>query len=414
MTQDTVLRVSSVSKRFRLFRESERTLKGKMVKMFKQHGKAEDFWALQDVSFEVKRGESFGVIGRNGSGKSTLLKLLVGILRPTQGEIVRQGRISPLLELGAGFHPEFTGRENVFLNGAILGLSRTEIQNRYDQIVSFAGLKSFMDTPVKHYSAGMYVRLGFSVAIHVNPEILIIDEILAVGDEEFQGKCFERILTFQKEGATLVFVSHDLGSVANLCERGVWIDKGQVKEIGTAGDVVNHYLLSTLEHREDSIRGDSQEVATTSFGDTWGTGEVAIRKVRFLDAQGVPKSLFAMGEPVTVEVWMEKTQPVQDLQVGLSFQTMSSLVMGTNTGMRGIVLPPLPDQSIVRYSCPSLPFNSGEYYLSVALQDPKKPGHDYDYHERLYVLKVCNPTQHVNIGVVNTPDEWSFSDGWPN
>jgi len=412
MNHDSILAVSDVWKKFQLHRHAENTLKGSIVHYLRRDKRKEDFWALKGVSFRVERGEAFGIVGRNGSGKSTLLKLLVGILQPTKGKIHRQGRISPLLELGAGFHPEFTGRENVFLNGAILGLSRFELKKRYEDIVKFAGLEHFMDTPVKHYSGGMYLRLGFSVAINVDPEILIIDEILAVGDEEFQGKCYERIHEMKKNGTTLVLVSHDLGSISNLCERAVWVDKGTSVMEGDAGKVANEYLMNTIKHREDTIRGDDDGSLTTGFGERWGTGEVRAQRIRLLGDDGREKTLFEVGEPFVLEIGLETTQRVNSLQVGLAIQTMSSLVLGTNTGIRGILLPGFNGRMTVRYHIPSLPLNSGEYNVSVAVQNPDRPGHDYDYHNRMYVLRVGNPSDRHNIGILNVEDSWDFCEGW--
>ena len=412
MKVEPALTVSDVWKRFQLRRHAESTLKGSVVRYMKREKGSEDFWALKGVNFEVGKGEAFGIVGRNGSGKSTLLKLLVGIMKPTKGTIQHSGRISPLLELGAGFHPEFTGRENVFLNGAILGLSRAELRGKYDEIVAFAGLERFMDTAVKHYSAGMYLRLGFSVAIHVDPEILIIDEILAVGDEEFQGKCYERIHNFKRGGATLVFVSHDLGSVANLCDRAAWMDKGVTVKEGDAGDVANDYLMATIEHREETIRGGEDGTVTTAFGETWGTGEVKARRVRLLGQDGKAKTMFEVGEPFTLEVCLENLEEVHSVQVGFSVQTMSSLVLGTNTGIRGLRLPALRRKMTVRYHIGCLPLNSGEYNVSIAVQNPDRPGHDYDFHNRMYVLRVSNPTSRHNMGVLNVEDAWDFSEGW--
>ena len=236
------IEVSNVWKEYALAAHGPRTLKAAVVEAFR--GRRTDrprTWALQDISFRVEPGESFGIIGTNGSGKSTLLKLLTGISRPTQGTVKVSGSVSALLELGAGFHPDFSGRENTFLNGAILGLTRREIAERFDRIVSFAELEAHIDQPVKTYSSGMYMRLAFSIAVHVDPRILIIDEILAVGDAAFQKKCVERILGFRDEGRTIVFVSHSHGQVAQLCDRAAWIDRGILRAEGPCPEVLARY-----------------------------------------------------------------------------------------------------------------------------------------------------------------------------
>ena len=234
-----------VSKRFDLRHERAYTVLESMISMVRPSRRStEEFWALRAVSFEIPDGETLGIIGPNGAGKSTALKLMARILEPTSGQVVVRGRISPLLELGAGFHPELTGRENVFLNAALFGVSQAEAQDRYDQIVEFSELNDFIDVPLKHYSSGMYMRLGFAVAANIIPDILLVDEILAVGDEAFQRKCLRKIEEFRREGRTIVFVSHSLSTVEDLCSRALWLDHGRVEAIGPTADVVERYLES--------------------------------------------------------------------------------------------------------------------------------------------------------------------------
>lgn len=244
----------------------------------------QEFWAVRDVSFQVERGQAFGVIGPNGAGKSTILKLLSGIMKPTTGTLSVRGRLSALIEVSAGFHPDLTGRENIFLNGTILGMTRKEIVRRFDEIVAFSGLEEFIDTPVKRYSSGMYARLGFSVAAHVDPDILIVDEVLSVGDFVFQQKCIERMTSVIKGGATVIFVSHNLRAVAELCPRALLMDKGQAVAIGPADEVIRTYL----------------EKAETRRSLAQGTG-VFVSKVEVRNASG-PRAHFASGEHVTVDV----------------------------------------------------------------------------------------------------------------
>lgn len=231
--------VDGVSKRFRLFHERNQTLKSAVMR-----GRriiADEFWAVRDVSFRVEHGETFGLIGRNGSGKSTLLKTLARIYSPDEGRVVLDGRVSSMLEVGSGFHPELSGRENIFLNGAILGLSRKQIAARFDEIVDFSGVEQFIDQPVKNYSSGMYVRLGFSVAVHTEPDILIVDEILAVGDGAFREKSRKKFLEFTGQGRTVVLVSHSLDEIREMCQRVAWLDGGRLRQLGPTADVVAAY-----------------------------------------------------------------------------------------------------------------------------------------------------------------------------
>jgi lipopolysaccharide transport system ATP-binding protein len=237
-----------VSKRFVLRHERAYTVLESVIGLVKPARRStEEFWALRDVSFEIPDGETFGIIGPNGAGKSTVLKLMARILEPTSGEVTVRGRISPLLELGAGFHPELTGRENVYLNAALFGVSQAEAQNRYDEIVEFSELQDIIDVPLKHYSSGMYMRLGFAVAANIIPDILLVDEVLAVGDEAFQRKCLRKIEEFRREGRTIVFVSHDLDTVRRICRRTLWLDHATVQAVGPTDDVVNAYLQHVNE-----------------------------------------------------------------------------------------------------------------------------------------------------------------------
>ena len=240
--------MTEVSKRFRLVHERNSTLKATVFRGFKRTVH-EDLWALEDIGFEVPKGTTFGIVGHNGSGKSTLLKCMASIYRPDHGSIRIDGRMSALLELGAGFHPELSGRENVYLNGSILGLSQRQVASRFDEIVAFSGLERFIDTPVKNYSSGMFVRLGFAVAINVEPEVLLVDEVLAVGDESFQQKCLERFADLRREGNTIVVVTHSLETVRNLCDLAVWLDHGHLMLDGLSGEVADAYLDSVQEER---------------------------------------------------------------------------------------------------------------------------------------------------------------------
>lgn len=242
----TAVEINNVGKRFRLYHERNQSLKTALMRG--RVSKYEDFWALRDIDFSIPQGSSFGLIGSNGSGKSTLLKCLARIYTPTEGSIKYNGNMAALLEVGSGFHHELSGRENIYLNGSILGMSKKEIDRKYDEIVDFSGVEKFIDQPVKNYSSGMYVRLGFSVAISVEPEILVVDEVLAVGDAEFQAKCLNKFKDFRSEGRTVIMVTHSMEAVKEMCDQAAWIEKGNLKSVGDANTTVNEYLASLDNH----------------------------------------------------------------------------------------------------------------------------------------------------------------------
>ena len=280
-TQDFAIDASGVSKRFIRHTDRRQSLKERVVRG--RSRRSEDFWALRDVSVRVPRGSVYGLIGHNGSGKSTLLKLITGIYRPTQGTITTEGRIGALIELGAGFHPEMSGRENIRLNGAILGLSKKEVDAATEQIIDFSGLRDFIDDPVKHYSSGMYVRLGFAVAVNLQPDILLVDEVLAVGDEEFQRKCFDHLSALRKAGRTIVVVSHSLGQIESLCDEVTWLEHGLVQQVGAASTVVASYLARV--NAEESARNPRIAAIRPDGGRDSGSAVTATR-AEVVDAHG--------------------------------------------------------------------------------------------------------------------------------
>lgn len=270
MNDNVAIKLQGVSKKYTIGKEKDGSLRGTLGSIFaKKSTKTDEFWALKDVSFEVQKGDVVGIIGRNGAGKSTLLKILSQITRPTDGKIEINGRIASLLEVGTGFHPELTGRENIFLNGTILGMTRKEVQFRFDEIVAFSGIEKFIDTPVKHYSSGMYVRLAFAVAAHLEPEILIIDEVLAVGDAEFQKKCLGKMKDVAGEGRTVLFVSHDLAAVKSLCTRGILLRNGKIDRVGNAIDTLSFYqnlFSKERDYSNNSIRKiENENIKLISF-----------------------------------------------------------------------------------------------------------------------------------------------------
>ena len=388
--------VDEVWKNFRLYHERNQSLKASILRG--RRARYETFWALKGVSFDVSEGTTFGVIGSNGSGKSTLLKCLAGILVPDKGRIAVTGRLSALLELGAGFHPELSGRENVFLNGAILGLSKKDIEARFDDIVDFAGLEQFIDTPVKNYSSGMFVRLGFAVAAHVEPDVLLIDEVLSVGDESFQRKSAERIDQFRRDGRTIVFVSHGLGQVQQLCSTVAWIDKGDLKQVGPAADVIAAYT-------GDAVPATTDESA--EIGTRWGTGEAQIVNVAFTsDGEGVtsPTSL----DPLDIDISFTAHRPLQDLVVRLRVDTPDGQhVWGTNTRRCGVSLGLVDGAASAKVSIPSLPLLEGSYLLSVGLTDHTETiGFDqWDHRIRFDVRQY----KAYDTGLVHVPVTWNIT-----
>jgi ABC-type polysaccharide/polyol phosphate transport system ATPase subunit len=285
------VRVEHVSRRFKVREEPSLTLRDLLVRRRREQ---REVWALRDVSLSIDPGEAVGLVGRNGSGKTTLLRLIAGIFAPTSGRVAAGGSVGSLLELGAGFHPDFTGRENVYLNGAVHGLRRQYIRERMDEIVAFAELERFVDLPVRTYSAGMYVRLGFAVATHLQPDVLLLDEVFAVGDEAFQQKCFDKIFEFKRSGGTIVFVSHDARAVGRLCERGVLLHEGRLAVDGPAPEALAHYhRLLAREHDPAERRAGLRE---------WGSGEVRVERLTLVGADGDERGEFVAGEPLAVEV----------------------------------------------------------------------------------------------------------------
>ena len=385
--------VTGLWKSYRLYHEKNQYLKAAILRG--RRARYEEFWALKGVDFAVPTGATFGVIGSNGSGKSTLLKCLAGILVPEKGAVDVHGRISALLELGAGFHPELSGRENVYMNGAILGMSRKEITTRFDDIVEFAGLEDFIDTPVKNYSSGMYVRLGFAVAANVEPEVLLIDEVLSVGDESFQRRCAEKIDEFRRDGRTIVFVSHGLAQVEQLCEHVAWIDKGELRMLGPAADVISSYQGDS--HRATRVEGEQ--------GSRWGSGEAQIVEVQLRDGDGAAQSVLTSLEPAAIHVDLTAHTPLQDVVVGVRIDSLhGGPVWGTSTRRSGKTIGLIDGPATVEVSIPSLPLLEGVYDLTVALTDHTEV-HPYDHWERRVRFEV-RQYRTYDSGLVSIPTEW--------
>ncbi len=356
-----VIEANQLSKRFFLQQSGSRTLKSAVLGLFRPIRRRE-FWALRDVCFSVQKGETLGIIGANGSGKSTLLSLLAGTLTPTRGFVRVEGRISSLLELGAGFHPELTGRENVYLWGSIMGLSRATMNERFDRIVEFAELREYIDQPVKFYSSGMYVRLGFAVAVEVDPDVMLVDEVLAVGDLAFQKKCMERMAEFRKRDKTMLIVSHDMRTIQAISHRILFLDGGQVKGEGDPGEMVDRYEHHMLQRRAEALRRE------------WGTREAVIEQVEIGTPEGSLRSNFHWDEPIAARIRYRAHHPVPQPVLAFSIADPSGhVVHSSQTAGKDFGLDPLEGEGTVRLLLPGLPLAEGDYLLSFALHRADRP-----------------------------------------
>lgn len=420
------IELRNVSQRFVLQRARQRSFQELFVGLLRRERRAaESFWPLRDVSFSLYPGESVGIIGPNGAGKSTLLKLLSGVLNPTSGDLVINGRISSLLELGAGFHPELTGRENIYLNGSIYGLSRAQVDRRLDDIIAYAELGNFIDTPVKHYSSGMYVRLGFAVAIHTAPDLLLVDEVLAVGDATFQRKCLNSIQRFRDNHGTLVLVSHDLSIIQSVCRRVIWLEDGRIHGDGHPTDVVMAYLQHLADREETQKQAEkarrpladqaatepaTEETAETQPVRRWGVGHVRIRRVELCDSQGAVRTTFRNGDPVTVLIHYEAPAPVEKPVFGLGFYHQNGThICGPNTKFDSLTLPLIQGAGVVRYEIPSLPLLEGGYLLSAAVVNDANT-ETYDYHDRLYEFQVYRGKSRETYGLITLGGAWAHDE----
>lgn len=403
-----VIQFDDVSKRFTLHHDRAKSFQEAFVNIFRRRESSELFWALQNVSFEIGSGESVGIIGENGSGKSTTLKLITRILEPTSGKLAVTGRISALLELGAGFHPDLTGKENVYLNGSLLGYSRREMNRKYDEIIEFSELDRFIDTPIKHYSSGMHMRLGFAIAISSDPDILITDEVLAVGDESFQRKCLDKIWELRKRGKTILFVSHSLGTVRDLCTRAIWLERGKVKLDGPARGVVDTYLSRQLAKYQATL--DIEDVPGVEIEhNRWGTREIEIDDVEFLDRAGEVRPLFRTGEPLIARIWYNAKERIDRPVIGVGIHRNDGAhVCGPNTVTQDAEIPFLEGRGYVDFVTDELPLLDGIYEFTAAIYDHEQV-HPYDHHERRYSFHVWRGDAAQRYGIVNYPCRFDLS-----
>lgn len=402
----TAVQFDQVSKRFVIHHQRARTLRETVLGWFEgNRDSREELWALRDVSLSVEPGDCFGIIGANGSGKSTALKLMTHILEPTAGHVQVNGRVSALLELGAGFHPDLTGRENIYLNGSVLGISRQTMKRRLDDIVAFAELERFIDMPVKHYSSGMYMRLGFAIAINVEPDVLLTDEVLAVGDQSFQSKCMERIGQMKRDGVTIVFVSHSLDAVRGLCNKSVWLDGGRLAASGATADVIDAYMARVAE-LEDARLAAEHAHQETAAEERWGTGEARVMNVSFLDGDGKEAHVFYTGKPMTARISYRATQRVDRPVFGVAIHRSDGLhVNGPNTRFSGFDISHIEGDGEVDYVIESLPLLQGSYDFSAAIYDYEGV-HAYDHQHRAYKFLVQGGPVRESYGVVYMPSHW--------
>ncbi|HOC17289.1 MAG TPA: ABC transporter ATP-binding protein [Vicinamibacterales bacterium] len=439
------IEATGVSKVYRRFgnRRQFATLKSALLTgtLLRDLRPEETFPAVRGVSFRVPRGSTYGIIGRNGSGKSTMLKLVAGITKPTEGTVRVDGRISALIELGAGFHPEISGRENVFINGIMLGLTKKEVARRFDEIVEFAELQDFIDAPVKTYSSGMYMRLGFAVAINVDPDVLLIDEVLAVGDEAFTHKCLDKFADFRRRGKTILLVTHSLNLVEKFCDEVLWLESGRTRGEGDPRAVVSAYISAVAKSEEQLLAaGDARARETVGAGaeagapagtaqgaepgaaagpageeppadmfkaaeGRWGTREIEILDVALVGSDGERRHVFQSGEPAALRVSVRALQRVDDFAFGVGiFNAEGACVYGTNTDIEEYRSERLEGEAEVVFHIDSLDLVEGTYKLDVAAH--RRSGAPYDYHRSLYTFRVKSRVK--DVGIYRPRHRWEF------
>ncbi len=401
------VKIENVSKDFRVPAERFSSLKERLLHV----GRVEhrEFHALKDVSIDIEEGQTFALLGHNGSGKSTLLKCVAGILRPSQGRVLVRGRMAALLELGAGFHPDLTGRENIFMNATLLGVPKREVEKRFDDIVAFAELEEFIDNQVKHYSSGMYVRLGFAVAVNMDPDVLLVDEVLAVGDEAFQRKCLERVRLFQKEGRTIIVVTHSADMVRQICDRAAVLDHGDKVAEGPPGEAIRVYR-EYLAKRGVPVEADSEILnagaaeVDRSHGqqqESKATKAIKIDKVLVSHPHSSERKYLEPGEGLNIDVSFTANKRMEDVVFGVAVHDADArLVWGWNTTHFGVELEPLEGSGQIKFDVENVPLLEGDYKVSVSVHN-RDGGTVYDWHDQRYEFAVMNPTR--TIGYAYAP-----------
>lgn len=440
---ELAIKIENLSKAFKKYSRLKKfkTLKSALVRdllhsaeksISNKESKSSDklFWALKEINLEIYKSSTLGVIGQNGAGKSTLLKLIAGLTKPTEGYITtfgqndKKAKVSALIELGAGFHPEITGRENIFINGIMLGLSKKEIREKFNDIVEFAELKDFIDSPVRTYSSGMYMRLGFAVAVNVDPDILLIDEVFAVGDQAFSQKCIEKIQEFKSRKKTIILVSHDLAGIEKLCQDAIWIHQGKLQQQGVPRQVIDSYLTYLTGKEENALTQIHQKAVQVPVEKIaglpvmgpeldkilqacrWGSQEVIISGIELFDPKQNPKHVFYSGEAITIRIHWKSSEIIKKPVFGVGFGWGNGVCCyGTNTQIDGILLESLNGTGYVDFHIPHLDLVEGFYFLDVAVHSEE--GLHYDYHHRMYSFIVHSAIH--DEGVWRPPHTWSFS-----
>ncbi len=411
MQPENAIEVNHVTKSFKVYLDKGNTLKEKVL--FKKRRRYEERKVLKDISFQVKKGEAVGLIGHNGCGKSTTLKLLTRIMYPDAGEIRMSGRVSSLIELGAGFHEDMSGRENIYINASIFGLSRKEIDERMEAIINFSELQDFIDNPVRTYSSGMYMRLAFSVAINVDADILLVDEILAVGDVNFQAKCFNRLREIKGQGTTIVIVSHSMDQIEQICDRSIWIHEGDIRRQGRPRDVHPEYLDFMGEKRQERVEKEKEEAPQektepiVTEEKRWGNGDARITKVMILDREGKERSVIKTDEQVTISIEYEIKNTVEDAVIGIGFFRSDGVqCYGTNTRIDKLPEFKLVRDGVAEVKISSLNLIPGQYLLDVAIES--QIGIAVDYFREAYRFEVFSDIS--DVGVARIAHQWSISN----
>ncbi|MDP8213588.1 MAG: ABC transporter ATP-binding protein [Candidatus Euphemobacter frigidus] len=396
-----VIQVKNLGKKFRLRHAKGQSLKATLIDRILHRETRDDFWALKNISFSIGEGETIGVIGPNGSGKTTLLSILARTMVPTIGSLEVRGQVSCLLELGAGFHPDLTGRENIFLNAAIMGIPRSVIEEKFDRIVEFSGLGQFIETPLRFYSSGMSVRLGFSVAVAADPEILLVDEVLSVGDEAFQKKSGERMREFKSRGKTIVVVSHDMNLIRNFCDQVIYLRAGEVVRQGTTDQVINRYI-------EDVQAQLIQGGAGLGVTHEWGSREVEIKSVTLTDGRGKPTANLRAGDDLNVTIDFFSKERIEYPVFGFAIHDADRvLCFGSNTQIGDYRIPSIEGWGRLRFRLASLPLLTGDYYLSLSIHSQD---HLTNYHRQEYFYPFTVLSSFRGEGVFSIPVTWMMGE----
>jgi lipopolysaccharide transport system ATP-binding protein len=402
--------VTGLCKHFRRrHRNRPSTLKEAIATRLRHLRSSEEFLALDHIDLEVGRGEIVGVIGRNGAGKSTLLRLIGGVGVPDSGRITVHGRTGALLELGAGFHPELTGRENIFINGVVSGLRRSEVAARFDDIVAFAELEDFIDNPLRTYSSGMQLRLAFSISVHTDPDILLIDEVLAVGDLAFQSKCLERIEYFRNNGCAILIVSHDIGQIGNVCDRVVWLQKGRVAASGDPQAVTGQYEQAMIEETErrraSGVAGQADSEVLPPGQSRKGTREMEIAEVNIQDAEGHPITGIARGNALAISIVCTATEPIVSPVFSLSISDADGRIL-IDSNTEGLDIPDIEQRVLIRVLLDSIDLPGGDYFLDLGVYE-KDWACVYDYHWHMHPLRIHEVNEHTP----HNKTRWEFIPG---